>query len=263
MENNIGSPIASGRTAEIYAWKDDQVLKLFHDWFGLEAIRYEQRINQAVHTSGLPVPSVGEIVRVNNHNGLLYERVGGVRMLELIRPWNILKLAHQMAALHAEMHTNTVRVEIPDQYRKLVDKINHAAVLPEDLRLKTLKELEKMPKGNQLCHGDFHPGNIMVSESGAIIIDWIDATLGNPLADLARTTILHLGAVRTRQISNPLQRFFILIFHARYIRSYFNLHPGGEREYTRWQPIVAAARLDENITELEGWLIEQTKKITG
>ena len=63
MNRDLGQPIGFGRTAEIYAWQEDQVLKLFYDWFGLENIEKEARITQAVHDSGLPVSAVGEIVR--------------------------------------------------------------------------------------------------------------------------------------------------------------------------------------------------------
>ena len=89
MNKNLDQPIAYGRTAEIYAWQDGQVLKLFYDWFGLEDIKYEQRIAQAVHTSGLPIPSVGEIIHINERIGLIYQRVEGVSMLEMMsrRPW--------------------------------------------------------------------------------------------------------------------------------------------------------------------------------
>ena len=69
MNRDLGQPIGYGRTAEIYAWQEDKVLKLFYDWFGLENIENEARITQAVHASGLPVPAVGEIVRVNERYG--------------------------------------------------------------------------------------------------------------------------------------------------------------------------------------------------
>jgi len=122
VKENLEYPIAIGRTAEIFAWKDGQVLKLFHDWFGIEAIQYEQRINQAVHASGLPVPSVGEIIRVKDRNGLIYQRVEGTPMWEMLRPWNVIRFAYQMAELHAEMHTSTVQVDIPSQKQNLKNK---------------------------------------------------------------------------------------------------------------------------------------------
>jgi Ser/Thr protein kinase RdoA (MazF antagonist) len=56
ITTNLGKPLAVGRTAELFAWEDGRVLKLFHNWFDLEHIRFEQQMAQAVHASGLPVP---------------------------------------------------------------------------------------------------------------------------------------------------------------------------------------------------------------
>lgn len=52
MTAEIGPLIASGRTADVYAWGTNQVIKLYHDWFELEAIQFERRITQAVRASG-------------------------------------------------------------------------------------------------------------------------------------------------------------------------------------------------------------------
>jgi hypothetical protein len=52
-------PIAYGRTAEIFLWKDHQVLKLFYEWFPAEAVHNEARITRAVQAAGLAVPQVG------------------------------------------------------------------------------------------------------------------------------------------------------------------------------------------------------------
>jgi hypothetical protein len=48
-------------------------------------------------------------------------------------------------------------------------------------------------------------------------------------------------------------------FHAIYLKRYFQLRPGGRQQLTVWRPIVAAARLSENIAELEEWLLAQTR----
>ena len=45
-----------------------------------------------------------------------------------------------------------------------------------------------------------------------------------------------------------------------YLRRYFQLCPGGEEEYHRWLPIIAAARLADNIPEFEKMLIEQVER---
>ena len=96
-----------------------------------------------------------------------------------------------------------------------------------------------------------------------MIIDWIDVTRGNPLADLARTSILALGAASTAQVPQAALSSSLRLFHTLYLRNYFHLRPGGIAEYRRWLPVVAAARLDENIPELEQWLVKQVAKVKG
>ena len=121
--------------------------------------------------------------------------------------------------------------------------------------------LETMPTGDRICHGDLHPGNVLLTTRGESVIDWVDATRGNPLVDVARTTIIFLGAAQSAEIPRPLMKILVALFHATYIRHYFKLCPGGEDEYRRWFPIVAAARLSEGIPELEAWLLTQVRKI--
>jgi uncharacterized protein (TIGR02172 family) len=239
-------------------------LKLFYDWFELKDIEYEWRISKAIEASGLPVPFVGELIRKNNRHGLIFERVRGVSMLEelLKKPWSVFHYARQMAKLHVKMHASAIQADIPKQRQKLKKKIHQAKVLPAETQTKVLAELEKMPEGSQLCHGDFHPGNIMMAKESAIIIDWIDSTLGNPLADLARTSIIILGSIESDQIQNAWMNILVRIFHRVYLRHYFYLRPDSRSEYQRWLPIVAAARLSENIAELESWLIGQAEMVS-
>ncbi len=265
QEDRLGTPIAYGRTAEIYPWKDGQVLKLFYDWFSLESIEYEARIARAVHASGLPVPAVGEILRVKDRNGLLYERVDGVSMLEVIfrKPWTVFHEGRRMAGLHTEMHASAIEVKLPSQREKLIRRIGESKTLPANLISQLVSTLESLPDGGRLCHGDFFPGNVVLAGSRAVIIDWIDASLGNPIADVARTSIIILGAVETSQLQNPLLKAIARLFHAVYLRRYFALRPGGEEEYRRWLPVMAAARLWEGIPEIEKWLIRQTEKVNS
>ena len=43
----------------------------------------------------------------------------------------------------------------------------------------------------KVCHGDFHPSNVIVDKDGRLhVIDWSHATQGNGSADAARTFLL-------------------------------------------------------------------------
>ncbi len=270
MNQELGQPIALGRTAEIYTWDEGWVLKLFYAWFSLEDIRFEQRMARLVHAAGLPVPAVGEILRANRRNGLLYERVDGASMWEILgkQPLRLFALARQTAELHVGMHACANQAELPSQRARLERKILHADPLPAPLKTAALDALACLPDGDRICHGDFHPGNILLTPTRAVnmvgqsptIIDWIDASRGNPLADLARTTIITLGAAASDQIPNRLMKAYVRLFHAVYLRRYYQLRPGGADEYRRWLPIVAAARLSENIPEVEAWLLAQARR---
>jgi Ser/Thr protein kinase RdoA (MazF antagonist) len=262
----LREPIARGRTADIHAWGDDRVLKLFHDWFALEDVEYEARIAGAVHASGLPVPRPGETIRVAGRNGLVYERVAGPSMLQMLqrKPWQVFRQARCLSALQDRMHAQVpapaFRADVPAQPEKLRRKIRQAA-LPTQLRSSVLAALEALPEGDRICHGDFHPGNILLTGAGEVIIDWIDATCGNPLADVARTTVILLGAVESHQIPSPSMRAFVRLFHAVYLRHTFTLRPGAKEEVHRWLPVVAAARLSEGMPELDRWLVAQARKV--
>ncbi len=206
---------------------------------------------------------MGEIISINRRNGLVYERVHGVTMAENFKrsPWKIFRYARRMAQLQAGMHSAAIQTDLPQQRLRLAQRISSSAALPGPVRARALDVLQSLPDGNQVCHGDFHPENILLTRRGEVVIDWVDATRGNPLADLARTSILLLGAAETALSDNLLLRSFVHLFHGAYLRQYFRLRPGGQDEHQHWLPVVAAARLDENIPEQEKWLVVQAQKV--
>jgi uncharacterized protein (TIGR02172 family) len=278
MSADLGTPISSGRTAEIYHWGQEHVLKLFYDWVELESIENEARIACTIYHSGLPVPEVGQMIRVNNRTGLIYQRIYGDSMYKAAqrKPWNVIRYLRCSAELHAEIHSHSISAGLPSQRQILERQIRQAVGLPRHLRAKALAALDAMPDGNQLCHGDFWGGNILMSPRGEVIIDWNRASYGNPLADLARTTnaamaflktnqmrraFLSYGKSRLSQVKNSLLRTIVRITYPIYLRRYFQLRPGSEEEYQLWLPIIAAARLVDEIPELDGMLIEQVEKL--
>jgi thiamine kinase len=253
-----GQPIARGRTAEIYPWGGHQVLKLFYDWFPEEDVRREARTARAVHAAGLAAPGVGEIVEVDGRLGLTYEWVEGVPMGDAMagRPWRLVRLARLLAEMHAEMHAVAGIEGLPSQRERLEGRIRQARGLGAGLREAALRALERMPEGDRprLCHGDFHPWNVLLTGGGAVVIDWLAATGGNPLADVARTAVILDGV---KKMGHPVTWWDKVATRwclAVYLRRYFELRPGGEEEYRAWRPIVAAGRISEGIAGLEDWL---------
>lgn len=123
MMSDLGTPISSGRTAEIYHWDPEHVLKLFYGWVALESIENEARIAGTIYESGLPVPEEGEMVQVGNRTGLIYQRVYGDSMYKAAqgRPWNIFRYLRRSAELHAEIHSHSISAGLPAQ-RQILER---------------------------------------------------------------------------------------------------------------------------------------------
>lgn len=263
----LGELVAQGRTADIHAWQDDKtVVKLYHDWFLRPWIEGEAERTRALQSLDFPIPNVGDLVVVNGRNGLIFERIYGENMLALLRhrPELASDFANQLAELHIRLHSLADEPEIPELHSKLAHKISVAAPLPDELKSKLLSKLEQLPTGRSVCHGDFHPGNIVVMSDGAgeMVVDWNDCSFGNPIADVARSTILFLGGITGNETPDPAYEQLVRDCHQQYLDRYFELRGSGRDEYEQWLPIVAGARLNENITALEPWLLKEAGKVS-
>jgi len=249
-------PIAQGRTAEIYAGEAGKILKVYRAGFSREDAAYEASIARKVQEAGIACPRFYEMTDFQGRPALLYERIDGPTMAELVfkGPWRIPQLARRMARLHREMHAPIIVADLPSQRDKYTRRIETSGILPADLKKSLLDRLSTLPDDRRLCHGDFHPGNILSPGGRDLTIDWIDCSVGHPLADVARTSILLLGTSAT--VGNPLIKWVVNWFHGIYIREYF-LASEGKMLYRAFLPIVAAARLAEGISELQDWLLEQ------
>lgn len=252
--------IARGRTAEVFAWETGKIVKVYLPEFAREDAEYEADIATKVQASGVPCPRFFGMTEVEGRPALVYERIEGVTMLDLILkgPWRIPELARRMAALHLQMHVPEITAELPSQRGKYTRRIETSEILSASLKERSLKTLEKLPDDRRLCHGDFHPGNIISTPERDLGIDWIDVSVGHPMADVARTSVLLLGEEATT--SNLLLRFIVRWFHGVYLRAYFK-SGGDETVYRAFIPIVAAARIAEGITELQDWLLEQAEAV--
>jgi len=133
-----GQRIGLGRTAEIFEWKDSQVLKLFLKGFPAEGVKREAQVTQAVHRGGVPVPAVGKVIEVDGRMGIVFERVEGPTMLEdmLSRPWKLTRYARMMAELQAEMHSREIAA-LPSLREDLDGVVRNQAGMPENCSCQT------------------------------------------------------------------------------------------------------------------------------
>ena len=262
MKEITSTPIAQGRTAEIYLWDEHHVLKLYRDWCPADWAEYEARIAGAIYEAGIPSPAMGEMIEVNGRRGLIYERLEGISMLQDMnaRPWMLLKHARSLAELQVEINQQSI-TGLPSYINRLRYDIRNTHHLSEDLREKALATLDALSDGQRVCHGDYHPGNVIITKAGPIVIDWMTACTGRPWTDVARTSlILNIGAKAAGEQVTPFIRTAIKLFHRTYLNRYRTLFPDTENELNRWRSVIAAARLNEDIVPERQALIKIIKE---
>lgn len=251
LEQTIGE----GSTAKVIVLDERTVAKQFFHQVSRSSIENEYLKSKAVMHTGLPVPVILEKVIHNGQTALLYERINGSPLTKILsnRLWTALNLIDQMANLQVLMHEKEIS-SFPQQKDILQHKITLAKELSESEKSFLAKRLSKLPTGNSLCHGDFHPDNILLDERGPVIIDWADASQGNRLADLARTLlILQYGGLPSEM--KPFKRKTVLyirnLLAGKYIKSYRRSFHFSDESLKEWILPITAARLSENLPNLE------------
>lgn len=251
-----GNLIGEGRTAEIFQWEENKVLKLYRKGIPKEEAEREYEITLNVYNKCKLAPKVYEMIETDDRSGIIYEKINGKTMLSIIgaKPWNIKKEAERFAELHKSIQKE-VDFELPTYKSKLKENISYTDLLSSEIKTKLYKYIDELPEDNKLCHGDFHPDNILVTKDKQIVIDWMTATKGNPLADVARTSIMLKFAVVpgkpwiVRKIIDVVRNKLYL----EYLKHYLKISGTDIKEIEAWELPVAAARLIE-------WLPESEKK---
>jgi aminoglycoside phosphotransferase (APT) family kinase protein len=154
-----GRVIASGRDGSIYEFGPGLVLRKTNDG---RSLANEARIMEYVAQQGYPVPAIHEL-RADGSE-MIMERIEGPLMLGDGFA-STLRLP-QMLGILADLHDRLHRIVAPDWLPSFGD-------------------------GDRLLHLDLHPLNVIMSPTrGPVVIDWPNATRGDPMADVALTYVL-------------------------------------------------------------------------
>ena len=162
-----------------------------------------------------------------------------------------------MARLHYQIHLGKGGA-LPSQKGKLTTVINLSIELLGEKTEKIIEYLDSLSSGDNICHGDFHPNNIMISDQNAVAIDWTHAYSGNPISDLARTCIIFSspsippGISPMNALLSNLRKW---LAYRLYTKEYLKLAGKSYRDIDRWILPMAAAKLIEKIPGEEKWLL--------
>jgi hypothetical protein len=246
-----GMLLAKGRTAEVFLWGDDRVLKLFYEWCPQDWIDCEASMAARVSRTSVPAPECFGAIEVDQRKGIIYQRIQGPSLLNLMlmKPLRIGYFSHLMADLHKQIHQETGMGFSP--LKPWLEKsIQETTELPTDLKELCLGTLKNLPDGDRLCHFDFHPDQIIMSKGGPVVIDWMTAFQGDPLADVARTSML----LTMSQTQHYAWHTRVLVGLARiktnreYIKHYLGQSEAiASITVSKWKIPIVAARLNEKV----------------
>ncbi|MBQ8538709.1 MAG: phosphotransferase [Ruminococcus sp.] len=225
----LDNVIATRKDKVIYR-DGDRCIKVFDTNYSKADILNEA-LNQArIEETGLNIAKIQEVTMVDGKWAIVTDFIEGKTLLQLMQenPDKMSEYLELLVDLQLTVHEKTCPM-----LNKLKDKMNRkisASSLDATTRYELHTRLEGMPKHKKVCHGDFNPSNIIITEDGTpFILDWAHATQGNATADVARTYLL-----------------FCLKGEEKLANEYLNLFckkSNTAKQYVqKWMPIVAASQ---------------------
>ena len=184
--------IGQGRDAEVYEYRDGRVLKLLRAPGRSAHVAFEVAALEAARSAGVPVPRVYEEVMVDGRPGLVMEHLQGSDLLTVIgrKPWLVFRSGRLTGEMHARINAARAPASLPSVMEVVSRGLERLARSEPTLAEWVGCILAHLPDGDALCHGDFHPGQLILSGDRLAAFDWSGAKRGDPLFDYARTRVL-------------------------------------------------------------------------
>ncbi len=224
--------IAERKTKTVYR-DNDKTIKLFIENYSKSNILNEALNQSRVEETGLNIPKLLEVKKVENRWALISEHIDGKNLEELMKehPEKEDEYLNLFTDIQLQIlsHQSPKLIKLKD---KMKDKIQEAD-LNDSIKFDLNTRLESMPRHKCICHGDYNPSNVIIRNDGtAFVIDWAHVTQGNSSADAARTYLLF----NLHGEKEKAEKYLKL----------FSEKANIEKHYIqKWIPIVAAAHLSK------------------
>ncbi len=190
-----------------------------------------EALNQArAEETGLDVPKVLKVTMIDGKWALVCEYIEGKSLARLMKERVEKRAAYLNLFVTLQLETQKKSCPL---LPFLADKMKReiaCANFDDAVCKRLLNRLSSLPEGKSLCHGDFRPENVIISENGTpFIIDWSHASQGSALADTAKTYLLFLLEGDSAAAEEYLDLF---------------CKKSGRKEgdIKKWLPVVAAAQ---------------------
>ena len=208
----------------------DRAVKVFNAEYS-KADVLNEALNQArIEETGLNIPKVLEVTMIDGKWAIVSEFIKGRTLAQLMaeNPEKKAEYIELLVDLQMSVHEKTCPLlnKLKDKMSRKIAQTELDATTRYDLHTR----LEGMPKHNKVCHGDFNPSNIIITEDGTpYILDWSHATQGNASADIARTYLLFWlnGDFSGAEL---------------YLETFCQKSNTAKQYVQKWMPIVAASQ---------------------
>ena len=259
MELNIENmeKIASGFTADIFLIDNTKVLKLYFEGWDVNFIKNEYYVNDLIRSYSINAPETYEMITIGNRTGIIFQKLENITMKDMMKQNknNSFGFARTLAQEHYRVNcaadTKNGLKEQKDTYKEIIESRTSLDRLQKDKLIHLLKAL---PEDNKICHGDFHPLNLLYDNNKIYIIDWVGALRGNPFADVAGSYIIIkiMGLETEKNLSffrGMVSSILISKFAKTYLKEYVKISSCSIRDIMNWIPVRAATYLDFGLPE--------------
>jgi aminoglycoside phosphotransferase (APT) family kinase protein len=255
----LGDVVARGSRSVVHAYGHGAVVKVPKPSTPDSWIRSEAEYVEAVRAVGAPAPSLLGVEEVFGRPASVWERVDGPSLWQDVvdHPTRSADVGRMLADIQTAVFELVPPVTLPDQRDRLVSKIRWSAANVDDSLAVAVELMPARGERQRLCHGDLHPSNVIMGRGGPVLVDWFDASRGDRVADVARSslTLLPHGRTTPSHLPGSDPRTLALLTRAYLSRLQESLEFSTEL-LSLWQAINAAARLAEGMPReplLEVW----------
>lgn len=212
----------------------DKIAKVFNETKPVSDV-FNEALNLArINECGIRSPKALEVTKLEGDEAgwaLITTKVPGVTLAEKIEaePQRFGEYLEQFVDLQIEIHgyTSPLLNRQGDKYARM---INSLEAINATTRYNLLERLDGLKKGTAVCHGDFNPSNVIVSEDGTLsVCDWAHATQGAPAADVAMTYLLF--SLTSKEQAED------------YLDIYCERADMAKQIVRQWLPVIAASEL--------------------
>jgi aminoglycoside phosphotransferase (APT) family kinase protein len=246
----LGEVVARGTRSTVHAYGRGAVVKVPVPSTPDGWIAYEARYAEAARAAGAPAPRLLGLETIEGRTASVWERLEGTSMWQLVvdRPGQSAPLGRLLADIQQALFALVPPVTLPRQRDRLVSKIRRTAATVDPSFARALALLPPPTSRPRLCHGDLHPSNVIIGRDGPMLVDWFDASRGDPIADIARSSLVLLsdGENPPEHLpgADPATLGALTDAYLGRLREYLAID---EDLLARWQAVSAVARMAEGV----------------